>query len=73
MNIIEKVKRKLGWLPVLEREYHYSFRGCVHHWNWEKFGQCPQCARSALRAINWNYVKKDDMASLKGIIKAARR
>jgi hypothetical protein len=80
--MFDKLKRKLGWLPIDEREdhdlpidereYHDGFKGCGHHWNWERFGQCPQCARSTLEAINWSLVDGRDFKALQGIIKATK-
>lgn len=72
LTMFIKVKRKFGWLPVEERKYHSSFKGCSHHWNWERYGQCPQCARSALGAINWSLVDEKTYESLRGIINAAK-
>jgi hypothetical protein len=73
VDIIEKIKRKFGWVPVSERKYHNSFDTCIHHWNWDKFGQCPECARGAMSEINWSLIKEDDLPRLKGIIDASRR
>lgn len=44
---------------------------CIHGWDFAKKGQCHQCARDCLMSINWNYVNKEDFASLDNIFKAA--
>ncbi len=75
--MFNKLRRIFGWQPIEEpieeRDYHLSFKGCIHHWNWERKGQCPVCARGALRAINWSLVDKKTMDSLRGIIKAGKK
>jgi len=70
--MLDEIRRRFGWLPTNEQKYHPSFRGCVHHWNWERFGQCPRCARSALAGIDWSLVDEHSLKSLQGIIKAAK-
>ena len=73
-----KIMRRFGWTPVNERQYHKSFKcgppnwSCIHHFNWEKYGQCPQCAGSAMRGINWSLVDKETLESLQDIIRASK-
>lgn len=73
LTMFNKVRRKFSWKPVKERKYHYSFKSCIHHWNWESYGQCPQCARGALMGINWSLVDEKTLENLGGIIKAASK
>lgn len=70
--MINKIRRWFGWLPIEERQYHTSFEGCIHNWNWKRFRQCPRCARSALGAINWALVDEKSYNSLEGIIRASK-
>ena len=71
--MFNKLRRIFGWKPIEERDYHHSFKGCIHHWNWERNGQCPECARGALRGINWSLVDEENLDSLRGIIDAAKK
>ena len=71
--MFNKLRRIFGWKPIGERDYHPSFKECIHHWNWKKNGQCPECAEGALIAINWSLVDGETFDSLRGIIRAARK
>ena len=54
------VRTSKGWLGT-----------CVHGWNFNEKGQCPECARGAMAGINWSLVDEETMKSLSGVIKAS--
>jgi len=66
--MFNKLRRMFGWKPIKERDYHDSFGGCIHHWNWLKNGQCPQCARGIVRSINWSLIREEDYERLKHLL-----
>ena len=68
---MDRLKRMFGWKPISERRYHSSFPECRHYWNWERFGQCPECACGVLAAIQGGVMSEQTLSSLEYAIKAA--
>jgi len=74
MNLFRRICRKFGWRPIKEGYYHSSFHTCVHHWNRERYGQCPKCAINVLQGVDYQILKEhNDEHALDGCIRAIQK